>query len=951
MCALSADQWRRVSPYLDQALTFTEHERTAWLESLHAGDPELGKILSDLLSEHAALVEERFLEGSASHPFEPSFAGQEIGPYRLSREIGEGGMGSVWLGERSDGRFERHVAVKFLHFSVASKGGIERFEREGRILGQLRHPHIAELIDAGLTPDRRPYLILEYVEGKPIDEYCEERKLDLGDRIGLFLDVLAAVAHAHAHLVVHRDIKPSNVLVTANRVVKLLDFGIAKLLADETGDSPATLLTEQNGGPLTPQFASPEQITGAAITTATDVYSLGILLYLLLTEQHPTPSRTNSPAELVRAILETDPPRPSDLVSSSHKLHRQLRGDLDTIAGKAMKKNPAERYGSVVELADDLQRYLRKEPIRARPDTLSYRATKFLRRNKFVVSAVVAVLFALTGGMAAALWQANIAKKEARTAAAVEQFTEDIFRLNNRANPDPEKAQRTTARQLLDMGARKASASLNDAPEAKLQMLDLLGSLYQNLELSDQAVALRKDRVSIAKKLYGARSPRVVPSLVELGRSMHSSRSVNERESVLMEAKSILDQNGDFTSKDRGNVLSALTEAYTSSDVQKAAQLAQESVAILRRWPGSPELALALRTAGFAYISAGRFAEAEAAMEEAIRLSIQISGNPNPDLAQYYATAAQAQMSLLQYDAAERSYREAYRDAKAIGGDDGVDTFMIQGRLGMLLVLTSRPVQALPYLEQALNACLRVKGPDDPFFTPQMEMTYGNGLAAAGRLEEALSQISAAVKNRRQHRPGTAYLVQMLEDQAEVLVEMGRFRQAEAALQESEDIRRKVNMPFNDGYLRPRVRLALEEGRLQDARALLDKYADPIRADSAVTVGLVRNFYARAEIALRERDSVTAISLARELRKRLTDARMDFYLNTWRVRALTWEARADLLRGDAKAAQPLLTEAVENQRRMFELSSPELAQTEALLGSSYSAIGARLRGVNPVHLH
>jgi tetratricopeptide (TPR) repeat protein len=269
----------------------------------------------------------------------------------------------------------------------------------------------------------------------------------------------------------------------------------------------------------------------------------------------------------------------------------------------------------------------------------------------------------------------------------------------------------------------------------------------------------------------------------------------------------------------------------------------------------------------------------------------------------------------------------------------------------MLMVLTSRPVQALPYLEQALNACLRVKGPDDPFFTPQMEMTYGNGLAAAGRLEEALSQISAAVKNRRQHRPGTAYLVQMLEDQAEVLVEMGRFRQAEAALQESEDIRRKVNMPFNDGYLRPRVRLAIEQGRLQDARALLDKYADPIRADSAVTVGLVRNFYARAEIALRERDSVTAISLARELRKRLTDARMDFYLNTWRVRALTWEARADLLRGDAKAAQPLLTEAVENQRRMFELSSPELAQTEALLGSSYSAIGARPRGVNPVHLH
>ena len=947
MRALSAEQWRRISPYLDQALTFTGQERAAWLKSLQADDPELGQMLTDLLSQHEELVEERFLESSLSHPpLESSFAGQEIGPYRLSKVIGEGGMGSVWLAERSDGRFERQVAIKFLHFSVAGKGGVERFEREGRILGQLRHPNIAGLIDAGVLADRRPYLVLEYVEGKPIDEYCDERNLDVGDRIRLFLDVLAAVAHAHAHLVVHRDIKPSNVLVTSNGVVKLLDFGIAKLLADESGGRAPTALTVQNGGPLTPQFASPEQITGATITTATDVYSLGILLYLLLTGQNPVGSAASSAAELVKAILETAPPRPSDVVSSSHKLHRQLQGDLDTIAGKAMKKNPGERYGSVGEFADDLRRYLHKEPIRARADTLGYRTVKFLRRNWFEVTAAAVILLALAGGLAVALWQAYLARKEARTAAAVQQFTEDIFRLNNRANPDPQRAQLTTARQLLDLGARQASSSLNDAPEAKLQMLDLLGSLYQDLEVSDQAVALRKDRVALAKRLYGERSPRVVPALVELGRSMHSSRSVNERETVLLEAKSILDQNRDFASQDRGNLLSAMTEAYSSTDVRKAAELAKESVDILRHWPGSPELAAALRTAGSAYIADGRFADAEAAMDEAIHLSIRLDGDPNPDLVQYYATEAQAQMSLLKYDAAERSYREGYRDAKAIGGDQGVDTFMIEGRLGMLLVLTSRSVQALPYLKESLDACLRVKGVDDPFFSPQMEMQYGNGLAAAGRLEEALSQISTAVKNRREHRPGTAYLSTMLEDQAEVLVELGRFREAKTALAESEDIRRKANIPANDGYLRPRVRLALEQARFADARNLLDKYAGPIRTGAPVTVGLVRNFYARAEIALEAKEYGTAILLARDLRKRLSDARMDSYLNSWRARALVWEARADLLQKRTQDALPLLTEALESQKRMFDVVSPELAQTEALLGAAYLATGDRPRAIS-----
>jgi serine/threonine protein kinase len=447
---LNPERWQEISPHLDDALSLSEEDRADWLAAFRAQRPELADLLEKLLQEHRALVDEHFLESEPLRPTnEPSSTGETLGAYKLISHIGEGGMGNVWLAERSDGRFERQVAVKFLRHAVASGGAAERFKREGRILGQVAHPHIAELIDAGVTAKGEPYLVLEHVKGKQIDEYCDERQLDIDARIKLFLDVLGAVAHAHAHLIVHRDIKPSNVLVNNEGEVKLLDFGIAKLLADDAGPAAATQLTLEGGEGLTPQFAAPEQITRGPITTATDIHALGILLYVLLTGQHPAGPGPQSPAKLVKAILDVEPPSASDVVaaadakidtegiaqrraSTAEKLRRILRGDLDTVVSKALKKKPSERYASVSAFADDLRRYLKHEAISARPDTFAYRTAKFVRRNRTAVAFTSISIALVIGSLSTGLLIANRERKVAEQRfAQVRQLANKFITLDN----------------------------------------------------------------------------------------------------------------------------------------------------------------------------------------------------------------------------------------------------------------------------------------------------------------------------------------------------------------------------------------------------------------------------------------------------------------------------------------------------------------------------------------
>ena len=424
MSSVDARTWAALKPYFDRALDLDEAARSAWLAELRQQDPAVCEGVERLLAHHRAGVNEHFLEGAMPLPPRPVMAGQALGAYTLTAPLGHGGMGTVWLAERNDGRFTRLAAIKFLNVALKDRGE-DRFRHEGRILGRLTHAHIASLIDAGVSTIGQPYLVLEYVDGMPIDRYCDEHRLDLSARVRLFLEVLAAVAHAHSHLIVHRDLKPSNVLVTKDGQVKLLDFGIAKLLEDDAVAGGS--LTREGDVAMTPQFATPEQLTGGAVSTATDIYGLGVLLYLLVTGAHPAQPSLRSPAELMKAIVEQEPRRAS-AVAADPRTRRLLRGDLDTILSKALRKNPDDRYVSATAFADDLRRYLDHEPISARADSVAYRAIKFARRHRWPLAATAVVFAILAGGLYLVNRERVIAENRFRQ---LRHLSEEVFNLDS----------------------------------------------------------------------------------------------------------------------------------------------------------------------------------------------------------------------------------------------------------------------------------------------------------------------------------------------------------------------------------------------------------------------------------------------------------------------------------------------------------------------------------------
>ena len=724
---LTPHRWQEISPYLDEALAVPEAERGLWLAAIHNRNPKLGARLEELLNEHRVLAEERFLEAqNVTLPMTAGLSGQAIGAYTLVSEIGHGGMGTVWLAKRSDGRFERQVAIKFLNAALLGRAGQERFKREGSILGRLAHPHIADLIDAGVSTTGQPYLVLEYIEGEHIDRYCDQRRLDIEARVRLFLEVLAAIAHAHSNLIVHRDIKPSNVLVGKDGRVKLLDFGIAKLLETEGEGEEATLLTVEGGRPMTPEYAAPEQLKGGAITTSTDIYGLGVLLYVLLTGQHPAGAGPHNHADLVRAIVDTEPLRPSETVvpirttteltivnaamrdTTADKLYRLLSGDLDTIVAKALKKDPRERYESAGALADDLRRYIRHEPIRARPDTMAYRAAKFIRRNRVVVVFASVAALATVTGVVGTLIQARTARlqrdfalRQVGRSAALNEFHE--FLLSDAAPT----GKPLTINGLLSRAEQIVARQHAVKDPNRVELMISIGRQYME---QDAAVNARRILEEAYKVSRGLSDPSIrAGASCALAAALARDEELPRAEALFQEGLRELPESPQFSLERIGCLQNGSEVAGEASQVWKAVDRAEAAQRLLRQSPFDSDVLEMRRWIDLAkaYSFAGEDIKAISAFERAGALLASLGRGDTDTAAVLFNSWALKLDQMGRPLAAEKMYRRSIDITRAGQTEEGVSPILLANYARSLREL-DRLDEAADYAERAYAKAKRV---------------------------------------------------------------------------------------------------------------------------------------------------------------------------------------------------------------------------------------------------
>lgn len=692
---MDAENWQRVRELFDALVERPPAEWLAALDERGVDDPVVrGEVLALLradgedgvhtvidaqapamlsdLSAREAEIENKRLEGRV------------VGAFRLVEEIGRGGMGTVWRAQRVDGEFEQGVAIKLIRSGWDAAEMIGRFRAERQILAHLNHPNIARLIDGGVTDDGLPWLALEYVDGTDLRRYCDDHQLDIEARLGLFLTVCAAVSHAHAHLIVHRDLKPSNLLVTRNGEVKLLDFGIAKLVDPEAVHASLQRV-------FTPEYAAPEQVRGEAITTSVDVYALGLLLYELLTGRRPYKAAHSTPAAYERAILDQEPTRPSlafanddagDLAAraaqremSPQHLRRELRGDLDAIILKALRKQPGQRYASVADFAADVGRYLERRPVAARRGGWRYRVSRFLRRHALAAILTVVTLVSLVGGLAVALWQAelartqrDLARSEGEKSSQTVQFLLDIFRS---ADPATTKGERITAEELLKSGADRAERYQFSDPDVHFDLLMAMGEAYLGIGAAKEAFDLFKRALEVqAKRLPDAARKRV-HALTLLARSQGSLDDLKGGAKNLDEAASLLPAEDAGTELAADLLMTRGINRMSQGDITAAIDDMARGTHLFVKLRGAADdtTASSAITLSWAYDDQDRVAEGRQLLEPIVAAMRQ-SGTTNPvRLAD--ALDALANMYVSSADAAKASQmrREALEITRRVYGD------------------------------------------------------------------------------------------------------------------------------------------------------------------------------------------------------------------------------------------------------------------------------------------
>ncbi len=861
---LERDEWALVLRHLDQALELPVAARAGWLEALPALSPHLKTALQELLNDRRAIETAGFLAaGAEASMLQP---GGVLGPWRLLRELGAGGMATVWLAERSDGAHARQVALKLPRLQLGSRVVAERFLRERGILSTLQHVHIAQVLDAGESAGQ-PWLALEFVDGQPITAFAQARQLELRLRLQLFLPVLQAVQHAHGQLVIHRDIKPANVLVDAFGQVKLLDFGVAKLLEPD-GASAETALTQLGGRALTPQYASPEQVAGRPLGVASDVYSLGVLLYELLTGRLPYVLRRDTPVVLEDAIANAQVLPPSE-ATSDRRLARALRGDLDTIVMKALAAEPAMRYASADALAADIQRHLQSLPILARQAGWAMRLRKLWARQKLALGTGAAVALALCVGAGVALWQAGQARAEAGRAAAVQQFLLDIFKANSARQADPEKARAATARELLDIGTERIGRALADQPEARLTLLDTLGELYHDLGLQPQAAALAREAVTLAQKQHGLASQAHLLQLARLADVLADGAASAERQQVVDTGLALLPQLPDRASEARTLFLIEAATHFQSARLDDAEAYSQRALADARALGQPRLLRRAWEVAGVTAQLRNDNVAAEERLLQAVRVGEEaaLSGF---ELLRARVQLADVQARRLRLDASEATLREALATSLRLNGAAHLDTLQTRLGLGFALFRQGRLDEADAEY-QAVRTLLQAAPGLDSFTFPIYAGSHGRVLQALGRSAEAEAVLRQGIGVRDRTRPGTRMAAELREFLVHTLVAAGRLDEAATLLAQAENIRiangLKPGQRAWSLHAMAAQALARARGDAAGERAALDALVAGSAQDTPDSLGWIDGALLRARFDLEQAAPEAAAARLRTLRE------------------------------------------------------------------------------------
>jgi serine/threonine-protein kinase len=891
MSGIEKERWIRISPLLDELLDADEAYRAARLAQLRRDDVDLADYVATLLHKQAAVETAEFLEGSALGSSAYDLAGQVVGSYTLERTLGEGGMGTVWLARRSDGRYEGQAAVKFLNLALLDRGGAARFRREGNVLARLTHPNIAHLVDAGVT-GAQPYLVLEYVEGEPIDRWCDTRRLDVTARIRLFLQVLTAVSYAHGKLILHRDLKPSNILVTTGGAVKLLDFGIAKLLEDGEPPTQGAGLTQLDGRAFTPEYAAPEQVQGGEATMASDVYVLGVLLYQLLVGAHPTASASDAPVERLRALIETEPRRMSHVARNAdaavtrmraatpQQLARNLSGDLDNVVAKALKKAPAERYATVDALAGDLLRHLNHEPISARADSFFYRAGRFVVRNKLIMASATSVVLALAIGAAAAIWQAieaNQRREQAELEARQARASQDLLYLvysDPTVSPD-------AATMLERLAKVRAVIRQNyDDAELKTALLLQLGGRYLELSAIDQLLDLLKEVRQLAPRNNPGQQAAIAcgfgDAYVSLGRFDDAQREFAVAADHLRKVDA-----GDFEA--RAECLAAESQfASLRGEFERALTLAKQGVDLFeqQRRTRDTGYANALNQLSNGYATAGDFPRA-------------------------YATIRMARDTL-----------------KRRGLGDTQQDLLDALQEVQLLNIGGKPAAALDLSEGLLTNPRVVRQPEIPRFV--LDYNHGIALLRLARYPTAVAALEAGFEGARGAEQRNVMLMSSLS-LLDALAQSGRIAEAQGRLSATPGVTDEIGKASQAGviYLLVQAKIALAQGSPQQADALAQQALQAVRARNRRSDTQLRGTtVAAARTALARRDWSRASALAGAALEIARAEAIDPRSSAFVGEALLVKAEAERGAGNAAAAG-LAREALAHLRENLGPDHPQ----------------------------